>query len=178
MTSRAFGRFGAPGAFGAAMRGCALVCLALVCACASEHSVEDLEEERRSYDLWLAEVQRVHQLADEATNLSERERAVGASSNALGLGVSLVFEGSVWVKQDLAARLAGLELEQGRPARALEAVKRGLAYSSEPSLPVANLHAMGARAHEARGDRAAAVESYHRALLVNQRLMEQSLDAQ
>ncbi|HOX44028.1 MAG TPA: hypothetical protein PK668_10550 [Myxococcota bacterium] len=83
------------------------------------------------------------------------------------------------IRQDAGYLLAGLELEAGRPAEALAAAEQGLALgrAEEGGADVfeANLHIVRGRALEALGRPGDAAAAYHRALLIQERLLAEAL---
>jgi hypothetical protein len=79
--------------------------------------------------------------------------------------------------QDTYFRLAELALA-GHDARgALAYADAGLAYGDAPHLFVANLFVVRGAAREALGEPRAAVEDYHRALVMNEALLQQATGA-
>ncbi|MEZ4257206.1 MAG: hypothetical protein R3A78_16070 [Polyangiales bacterium] len=56
-----------------------------------------------------------------------------------------------WVRQDLFARLAGLELRAGEPQRALDLANQGLALGVSDTVPVLALWSARGRAERALG---------------------------
>ncbi len=124
---------------------------------------------------WLGPVRAAHQLADAADSPAARQLAIEAIDAALA-GIDVGAGPAVrWVEQDLLARSAQLWLDSEQPSRALAACASGLELSEEVSVPAATLWMVQGKAHEQLGDKARAVESYHRALVMNQELMNRSL---
>ncbi|MBN2496296.1 MAG: hypothetical protein JXR96_17010 [Deltaproteobacteria bacterium] len=80
------------------------------------------------------------------------------------------------LRADALYRLAELELAAARPARALGFAEQGLTLGGA-DLFAANLLVSRGRALERLGRELEAVESYHRALLINERLLGEALDA-
>jgi len=79
------------------------------------------------------------------------------------------------VLQDAYFRLAKLDLDGGDPRGALANADHGLGVGRADDLFVANLLVVRGAAHETLGDSPAAVEDYHQALMINDRLLAQTL---
>ena len=79
------------------------------------------------------------------------------------------------VLQDTYFRLAKLDLDGGDPRGALANTDHGLGLGRPDDLFVANLLVVRGAAHEALGEGPAAVEDYHQALVINDRLLAQTL---
>lgn len=79
------------------------------------------------------------------------------------------------VHADLYFRLAELELERGYPATARTRADQGLALGTPDDLYTANLFIVRGRANEAL-DPAAAIDDYHRALVINEALLADLLE--
>jgi tetratricopeptide (TPR) repeat protein len=77
--------------------------------------------------------------------------------------------------QDTYFRLARLSLAAHDARQALADADAGLAYGTEPHLFVANLLVARGAALEATGDARGAAEDYHRALLMNEALLDRTL---
>jgi hypothetical protein len=77
--------------------------------------------------------------------------------------------------QDTYFRLGRLALDAHDPREALADADAGLAYGEAPHLFVANLLVVRGAAREATGDPRGAAEDYHRALLMNETLLERTL---
>jgi tetratricopeptide (TPR) repeat protein len=130
---------------------------------------------------WLGPLEQAHGLADQANTPALREQALAAFERALAQlppAQTGLTAGQLFVRQDALARCAELELDQGRPVRAIERADRALALSLATSMPVATLQTIRGRAFEALGETEAAVSAYHTALVINQALMERALDSQ
>ncbi len=158
----------------------AVLCLAIglgAVACSQQDAEDRLSPSGSSQveRAWIERAREAHRAADEAKSAPQRERAVEALRDAYQALPSSA-PGSDWVRLDLGARLAELELEGGNAQAALEWVRRVLPVQPEPSVPAANLLVAAGRAHELLGEKEQAVTSYHRALVMNQDLMERSLE--
>lgn len=79
------------------------------------------------------------------------------------------------VRQDAYFRLVELELSAGRAVAAVAFAEQGLALGGSDDLFVANLHLGHGRALERQGRDADAAAAYHRALAINERLLEEAL---
>lgn len=79
------------------------------------------------------------------------------------------------VRQDACFRLALLQLEAGQPAQALRWADYGLELGSGQDLFTANLLIARGHANQALGNDKPAARAYHRALRINEELMNQAL---
>ena len=79
------------------------------------------------------------------------------------------------VRQDAYDRLARLVLEEGDPARALTLVDRGLGLGERDDVFTASLLTTRGRIHEAAGRDREAARDYHRALRINEVLLDRAL---
>jgi predicted negative regulator of RcsB-dependent stress response len=79
------------------------------------------------------------------------------------------------VRQDAYDRLARLVLERGDPARALTLSNRGLALGERDDVFTASLLTTRGRIHEAAGRDREAARDYHRALEINEALLDRAL---
>jgi tetratricopeptide (TPR) repeat protein len=158
------------------------VVLEAACLGCSRHDAgsdahQSTEAPRSELGPLLADVRSVHTAADSASTPEARERAIGELDRTLER-LSGTDPESIWLRQDLLVRLAELELALQRPAKAIAWSDRGLGLSEAASVPAADLLRLRGVAYEQLGDDAWAVESYHRALVMNQVLMERSLEDQ
>ncbi len=161
-------------------RGCyvcwALLCLGLVIlGCEAAEPPQDAQDGAGESGSWLRTARRAHQVADDAKTVEQRGQAVAELEEALQ-ALPAHAPGVDWVRLDLGARLAQLQLEQGDARSALSWVQRVMPKQPEPSVPAANLLVVAGRAYEQLGNEKQAVESYHQALVMNQTLMERSLE--
>jgi hypothetical protein len=85
------------------------------------------------------------------------------------------FEAHRLALQDTYFRLARLSLDANDPRQALADADAGLAYGAAPHVFVANLFVARGAAREATGDPRGAAEDYHRALIMNEELLERTL---
>lgn len=79
------------------------------------------------------------------------------------------------VRQDAYDRLARLVLERGDPARALNLVDRGLGLGERDDVFTASLLTTRGRIREAAGRDHEAARDYHRALEINEALLDRAL---
>ena len=79
------------------------------------------------------------------------------------------------VIMDLCFRLAEVELLLGDSDQALAATDRGIAAGAAADVFSANLYVARGRAFEALGRNDDAARTYHRALEINERLLEKEL---
>lgn len=142
----------------------ACIALALVAACSLPR---DRDKE------WVASVQSAHEQADESA------RDPGATELALRKALSEAPSDpdarQRWVIQDLYYRLAQTLLDADGLDPAAREVAAGLAIDRAPTLARANLLALQGKIAERRGDRRAAAEALHEALLINEWLMDRAL---
>lgn len=135
---------------------------------------------RRDDGRWIAEATRRHALADQRLDVADR---VGAREALRGIVDAPAPAGVPGgdrrgVLQDTFFRLAELDLDERDPRGALANAERGLALGRANDVFVANLLVMRGAAHEALGESPAAVEDYHQALVINDRLLSKALDEQ
>jgi hypothetical protein len=71
--------------------------------------------------------------------------------------------------------LAERQLQQGQPELALRTIADGLVLSATPSATLARLYEIKAQAHERRGEKILAGDSYFQALQINRQLLQESL---
>ena len=126
---------------------------------------------------WIADAERQHEIADE--RLAAKDLA-GARSSLLPIVGGEVprhvpVEARRGVLQDTYFRMAKIDLDVGDPRAALADAERGLALGRAEDLFVANLLVVRGAAHEALNDAAAAAADYHAALMINDRLLAQTL---
>ena len=126
---------------------------------------------------WIADAERRHALADQQLQAGN----VAAAREAL-LGIvdgrtpaDLPAGDRRGVLQDTYFRLAELDLKAGDPRAALTDVQRGLGLGGADDLFVANLLVVRGAAHEAMDDGAAAAADYHAALVINDKLLAETL---
>jgi hypothetical protein len=126
---------------------------------------------------WMADATRRHALADE---LLDRGDAPAARAQLAAVVDELAPRGDAdddrrRVLQDTYYRLAGLDLRAHDPTRALLHAERGLTLGGGEDVFVANLLVARGAAREARGEAPAAAADFHAALLINERLLADSL---
>jgi len=126
---------------------------------------------------WVAEAERRHALADQRLEAGDPTGAGDALRGILDARApgDLPADDRRGVLQDTYFRLARLALDARDPRAALTAADRGLALGRAADLFVANLLVVRGAAHEALGEEPAAVEDYHQALVINDRLLAQTL---
>lgn len=88
---------------------------------------------------------------------------------------SVAAEDARIVRQDASERWARLSLERGDPQAALERLDQGLALGERGDVFTANLLTLRARVLEAQGRDGEAAADYHRALLIEETLLERAL---
>jgi len=126
---------------------------------------------------WIADAERQHEIADERL----------AAKDFVGARISLLpivgreaphdvpADARRGVLQDTYFRMAKIDLDVGDPRVALADAERGLALGRAEDLFVANLLVVRGAAHEALNDGEAAAADYHAALMINDRLLAQTL---
>lgn len=80
------------------------------------------------------------------------------------------------VKQDMCFRLSLLEMDSKRHKEALAWAERGLALGRQQDLFTANLYLAQGRALQALSREPEAAEAYHRALKINENLLDRILE--
>jgi tetratricopeptide (TPR) repeat protein len=80
-----------------------------------------------------------------------------------------------WVREDLCARVARLHRQLGQSGQAMTWLERGIAIQAQASVARAELFLQQGELLLELGRREAATEALHRALIINQALMEQAL---
>jgi len=129
---------------------------------------------------WVADAARRHAVADERLQAGNPAAAKAALLEIVNDAVppAVPADDRRGVLQDTYFRLAELDL-QARDARgALGSADRGLALGRADDLFVANLLVVRGAAHEALGDGPAAATDYHDALLINDKLLTETLHEQ
>jgi hypothetical protein len=128
---------------------------------------------------WVAEATRRHALADERLEAGDGRAARDALRGIVDARVpdDVPAADRRGVLQDTYFRLARIDLDARDPRAALADSERGLAMGTTPDLFVANLLVVRGAAHEALGDGPTAAKDYHEALLINDRLLTETLDA-
>lgn len=126
---------------------------------------------------WIAEAEHRHAVADQELQGGN----VRAARDALRGLVDAPAPGDVpapdrrSILQDTYFRLAEIDLGARNPRAALASAERGLALGRADDLFVANLLVVRGAAHEALDDGAAAAADYHEALVINDKLLADSL---
>jgi tetratricopeptide (TPR) repeat protein len=115
--------------------------------------------------------------ADAALARGDRQEAVGALRRIVERAVpdDVAPEDGRVVQQDAYERWARIELERGDAASALALVDRGLALGERDDVFTANLLTLRGRAHEASGRDREAASDYHRALRIEEQLLDRVL---
>lgn len=126
---------------------------------------------------WVVEAERRHALADQRLEAGDPTTARAALRGIVDARVpaDLPADDRRGVLQDAYFRLARLDLDAHDPRAALADADRGLALGRAADLFVANLLVVRGAAHEALGAGPAAVEDYHEALVINDRLLAEAL---
>ena len=128
---------------------------------------------------WVAEAERRHALADERLEAGDG----AAARDALRGIVDARVPGDVpdaarrGVLQDTYFRLARIDLDARDPRAALADANRGLTLGIAHDLFGANLLVVRGAANEALGEGPAAAADYHQALMINDQLLAETLDA-
>lgn len=128
---------------------------------------------------WAAHSARRHAEADHLLQTGRRSDAVGvltALRDDLRQQEVAGQAAGRMALQDVYYRLGGLALQAGTAAQALEYCDQGLAVGSSDDLFTANLLVVRGRAHELLGHRTAAAEDLHQALLINEKLLDRTLE--
>lgn len=123
---------------------------------------------------WDDVVRRAHRTADEqrTTDVVTTEQAL---RRAIEQAPGTLDERQRWIVQDLYYRLGQLLLDSGAMQLALDEIERGLRVSGAPTLARANLLALQGKTLAKMGNKQAAAEALHAALLINEALMDLAL---
>jgi hypothetical protein len=126
---------------------------------------------------WVAEAERRHALADQRLEAGDPTGAGDALRGIVDARVpgDLPTDDRRGVLQDTYFRLARIALDARDPRAALADADRGLALGRASDLFVANLLVVRGAAHEALGEGPAAAADYHQALVINDRLLAETL---
>jgi hypothetical protein len=126
---------------------------------------------------WIAEAERQHAIADERLAAKDLPGARMALLPIVGAAVpaDVPADARRGVLQDTYFRMAKIDLDVGDPRVALGDADSGLALGRADDLFVANLLVVRGAAHEALNDGAAAASDYHAALMINDRLLVDTL---
>ncbi|MBN1944400.1 MAG: hypothetical protein JW797_01935 [Bradymonadales bacterium] len=129
---------------------------------------------------WIEAAAQANRLADQALAAGEIETARAALVSIIEAPVPerLALEDRRIVRQDMACRLAELEIDRENPDEALRWVQVGLEEGVADDLFTANLHLVNGRALEMLGRDQEAAQAYYQALLINEILLQQSLGRQ
>ncbi|MDD9943760.1 MAG: hypothetical protein OXU20_22150 [Myxococcales bacterium] len=126
---------------------------------------------------WLDRVEAAHERVNAALARSDLAEARGVLTAALSAAAPERVDAyhTRAVRQDLCFRLARVELAAEQPAAALEVAQRGLALGQGQDVLTTNLWLAAGLAHEALGADGEAADAYHRALVLQERLLTQVL---
>ena len=151
------------------LHGAVAIALAMLCVagCGSDRAAQ-----------WVEQVESAHAAADAALEDGKTDRAREVLEQAFRRTVppSVQETDARVVRQDLAYRLAELELGAGRAEAAEEHASRGLGLGKAEDVFTANLYIARGRAREALGRDIEAAEDYHEALKINDALLRRTLD--
>lgn len=126
---------------------------------------------------WVAAVERANADADKAIAKRNLPVAIQALTQAVGLDPSGVASADLRaVRADLFFRIAELELARGYPATARTRADQGLALGTPDDVYTANLYIVRGRANEALNVKRAAIDDYHRALVINEALLDDLME--
>ncbi len=129
---------------------------------------------------WLEHVREADRLADLALAAGDpaaaRKALVASLQAEAPPGIQTDDERTI--RQDICFRLALIDLDSAGPEEALAWAERGLGLGEREDLFTANLLVVQGRSLEGLGRDAEAAESYHRALKINQLLLEREMAAE
>ncbi|MBW1810723.1 MAG: hypothetical protein JRJ87_21200 [Deltaproteobacteria bacterium] len=127
---------------------------------------------------WIREAQAANSHADQSIARGNIVAARTALQEILArpAPASIPEQDVIIVKQDIFFRLAMLELQTGKPKAALDWSEQGLSLSQKHDLFTANLLVARGNALEVLGNETNAVGDYHKALKINEKLLNQALD--
>lgn len=123
----------------------------------------------------LAQARNYHHLADVQLADGNTQAAIDAVAQVLDVPFPLGSIEEEDVKLDARARLAKLYLSAGRLAEAERVVADGIAGARRESFFLANLYAVKAKLHEARGEKRQAIEALERSIEINKKLQQEVL---
>lgn len=142
----------------------AVVALVMLCACS----------DGRDAAAWIAAQAQANAAADEALERDDLKRAKAALQAALTPAPDGVAAADARaLKADMLYRLATLALQDYEPAEAKRLADEGLALGDDADVFTANLLVVRGRANQSLGDARAAGDDYHRALIINEALLEE-----
>ena len=127
---------------------------------------------------WIREAQAANSSADQSIARGNFVAARTSLQEVLAkpTPASLPDQDVIIVKQDILFRLAALELHAGKPKAALNWSEQGLSLSQKHDLFTANLLVAKGNALQALGNGVDAVAEFHKALKINEKLLNQALD--
>jgi len=127
---------------------------------------------------WISQARDANLEADRAIRRGDTQSARTALVASLEQPVpdTVNPEDSRMVKQDMCFRLSLVEMEAKHPEKALLWAREGLSLGQQQDLFTANLYVAMGSAHEALGQEAQAAEAYHLALVINETLLNQTLE--
>jgi len=126
---------------------------------------------------WVNRARDANLRADQALRQNDRPSAIASLQKVVETGVpaGVADLDARAVRQDACFRLASIELDADRPVEALRWSDRGLELGRGHDLFTANLLVTRGRALQMRGREEEAAKDYHRALLINESLLDQAL---
>jgi tetratricopeptide (TPR) repeat protein len=129
---------------------------------------------------WIRQAHDANLQADQAIRRGDPAAARAALAASLDRQVpgTVNPEDGRMVKQDMCFRLALVDMDAHRPEDALAWAKRGLELGRRQDLFTANLLVAEGRALEALGREPDAAEAYHRALKINEILLDRAMDSE
>lgn len=151
------------------------IVLIAVSACAAEESPQNAQNATAA--AWLAQAEHAHEVATAAAEARQWDTARGALRAAIEAEVpsGVSAQDRRVVRQDLAYRLAEVELSAGAAEAAVRWAERGLEEGRGNDVFTANLLVIRGRANEAVGRDRPAANDYFEALEINEALLRRSL---
>ena len=129
---------------------------------------------------WLDRAAEAHERADRAIGSNDLDTARAALLEVLHPSSSLAIDDEDLriVRQDLYFRLAGLELAEAAPEKALHWANEGLTLGAREDIFTANLLVVRGQANQALGNDHGAAQDFFEAQRINQVLLRSVLEAE
>lgn len=128
---------------------------------------------------WLESIQASHRSADD--RLLSRETAAARATLVTAWDTppptTIAAEDARVVRQDIAYRLARIDMAEGRNQDALTWARKGLALGRNASVETANLLIVSGHVNQRIGNEQQAIVDLHDALVINDTLLTRALEA-
>ena len=126
---------------------------------------------------WIQQAREANLVADQALRHNDRRTAVASLRKIVEADApgNIAESDARAVRQDACFRLASIELDSNRPQEALGWSNRGIGLGGGSDVFTANLLVARGRALQQQGKELQAVKDYHRALIINESLLDKAL---